>query len=570
MASTQCSYWAIITIFNFINYGPYLYFIWVFLLGAIIVYFFFSLINVEIYLVWNLWIRGSAPVELTFLLDNVSILFLFTVILISIRVLFFSFSYMARDPYFSRFHLLVCRFIISMILLILSPNLVTALLGWDGLGITSYLLVIYYGSRKAYNAGIITALSNRVGDAFLLVAIAMLASSIDWNFIWYRNTGRRIYLTFLIMAAAFTKRAQVPFSAWLPAAMAAPTPVSSLVHSSTLVTAGVYLILRHSPGYFYSVSSIIVIVGCLTILLARVGAFAEADIKKIVALSTLSQLGIIITAIGLGRHDLAFAHLIIHAFFKAILFIATGNIIHSSRDYQALLKTGRAIGAIPVSSARLVAGTLRLCGLPFIAAFYSKEPIIEYSLLNNFNALVSLFLIFGVGATILYSIRFLIKVLHIYRNSSNLNWKAEGDRNSETGLLLLIIPSFIRGSLMSIRVFWSPKFIHYRAGIKVLNYLILITGLLFRLKLVLTSRGLFWGIHNLSAMWALPKFSAQIIRRAGLHIRWNERLLDGQWLWFTESEIFWFGGRGQYFASSVYIIKIIFRLILGGALFYAW
>jgi len=199
---------------------------------------------------WELSILGPVNLEVPFLLDLLSGIFMVAVLTITSAVLIFSKSYMSAEKHFMRFHLLVISFVLSMLLLITSPNLVRLLLGWDGLGVTSYLLVIYFQRTKSFNAGLLTALTNRIGDVLILFSIALLLGLGRWNFqTWAHASTHKTSLgrcVFLLLLAARTKRAQVPFSAWLPAAIAAPTPVSSLVHSSTLVTAGVYLLVRFS------------------------------------------------------------------------------------------------------------------------------------------------------------------------------------------------------------------------------------------------------------------------------------------------------------------------------------
>merc|ERR1719511_638373 len=298
-----------------------------------------------------------------------------------------------------------------MVLLILSPNLFRILLGWDGLGVSSYLLVIYYRRKKSYNSGIITFLSNRIGDALIISTMA--------NFLIYPSlvmihfSQLNIFYVggpIFVVLASFTKRAQIPFRAWLPMAMAAPTPVSSLVHSSTLVTAGVYLIFRfeifiREIGF----NRIIIFFGAITILIARMAAFSETDIKKIVALSTLSQLGIIITAIGVGFRVLAFFHLLTHAFFKALLFIGAGNLIHASERYQDSRETGGLTReVIPFTTRIILLASIRLCGLPFMSAFYSKEIIIEIILIKTVSFYSYRMLCLGVSITVTYRIRLLV------------------------------------------------------------------------------------------------------------------------------------------------------------------
>jgi len=278
------------------------------------------------------------------------------------------------------FHLLVASFVGSILALILSPNLVTLIIGWDGLGISSFFLVIFYKRNKSFNAGLLTALSNRVGDALILISLSLGLFYSTFSTLPLSHYVGEVPLLLVVRlaVAASTKRAQVPFRAWLPAAMAAPTPVSALVHSSTLVTAGVYLLLRVVPLLSFKLPLIILgALGRVTITMASLRAFLESDLKKIVALSTLSQLGVMVLRLRLGLASIAFFHLIVHAFFKALLFIATGNLIHNRMDYQDLRLIGGHLPSLPITQATVVVTKLRLCGLPFFSAFYSKELVLE-------------------------------------------------------------------------------------------------------------------------------------------------------------------------------------------------
>jgi len=209
------------------------------------------------------------------------------------------------------------------------------------------------------------------------------------------------------MVARITKRAQIPFSRWLPAAIAAPTPVRALVHSSTLVTAGVFLLIRFYPylSSFRNFNKYILIISCLTIFIAGIRALVERDIKKIIALSTLRQLGVIMAAIGMGFPNLAFFHLITHALFKALLFVCAGTLIHLHHHRQDLRGIGNLIYQIPLTTSCLNLANMALCGLPFIAGFYSKDLIIEIVIYNNFNFIIIFLFIFATIITAGYSIR---------------------------------------------------------------------------------------------------------------------------------------------------------------------
>merc|ERR1711944_4605 len=335
------------------------------------------------------------------LIDFYRITFLFSVILISRSVFTFRSSYIRVDKNFNRFHFLLSSFVASIILLILRPNLVRILVGRDGLGVSSYLLVIYYTRAKSFNSGIVTFLSSRVGDSLMIIRLPyfMMLPSTNRIGIYYFS-DRPMVVIAVIVLASFTKSAQIPFRAWLPAAMAAPTPVSSLVHSSTLVTAGVYLLFRFER---------LLMELNLTMFIARTAAFFEIDIKKIVALSTLRQLGVIMTSIGAGYRRLAFFHLLSHAYFKALLFIRTGNLIHAAGRFQDSRAIGGISEIIPFTNRVLITASFRLCGLPFISAFYSKEIIIEGILIKQVPVCSYLIIVIGIFMTVFYRARFLVR-----------------------------------------------------------------------------------------------------------------------------------------------------------------
>jgi len=296
---------------------------------------------------------------------------------------------MDGEPYYRRFLSVVVAFVGSIVLLIFMSTLYGTLIGWDGLGITSFLLVIYYKNRKSLGRSLITALTNRVGDAFLLVLLGLSL---------YPRGGAHLCLVLLLLTA-MTKSAQYPFSRWLPAAIAAPTPVRALVHSSTLVTAGVYLLLRFNS----SGSEWLLPLGSVTLLIAGLCACGEIDIKKIVALSTLSQLGVMAVALALSMKALSFFHLITHAIFKALLFLCVGVGIHTVFGTQDFRTYGGLTQTLPWPRAFLCTANLALLGFPFLAGFYSKDSILE-RFYNSGNGTLTLgIFLLGVGLTAAYS-----------------------------------------------------------------------------------------------------------------------------------------------------------------------
>ena len=437
------------------------------------------IINIfEVIIEWEVIKISSSVIYLTFIIDSMSLYFIRLVRLVSGSVMIFRSSYIMSEKFFSRFIFLVFMFIISIFLLILSPNIISLLLGWDGLGVTSYLLVIFYQRNKSYNAGILTALTNRLGDVGLLVSISLIVYLGSWTYL-YININNRIYsqiLVYLIIISACTKSAQIPFSAWLPAAMAAPTPVSALVHSSTLVTAGVYLLIRINLIIIeINISKFLRILGMLTIIIAGITAIVEIDIKKVIALSTLRQLGIIIIILGMGNPVLSFFHLISHAFFKAILFICAGLTIHRIKDYQDIRKMGFNYININLSVSIIIIANIRLCGLPFLRGFYSKDIIIEIVIIKGKRFFLFFLLIIGTRLTVIYSCRLnflislnFIKVESFYNISENSNLII-------VGIMFLLPLSIIGGLIISWNIIRVNKIIFLPFWIKSF-VLILIAG----------------------------------------------------------------------------------------------
>jgi len=470
--------------------------------------------------------------DLVILFDFYCALFILTVALITTRVLLFSNEYISNEKFFSRFHLILIRFVLSILLLILRPNIISALIGWDGLGVSSFVLVIYYSRIKSFNAGFITALTNRLGDGLLIWAVVMLFPLGDLRIFWYSSFWENKITAICLILGCFTKRAQVPFCAWLPAAIAAPTPVSSLVHSSTLVTAGVYLLIRHG-NWAFRINNFLIFrfVGGLTTLIARASAFFERDIKKIVALSTLSQLGVIVVALGVGNWNIAFFHLIAHAFFKALLFISTGNLIHSRGDYQALKISGALGKSLPVSYAANMICRLRLCGLPFISAFFSKEPVIEISNESRIGGLIYLILFLGILITVAYRVRLTVltgvsrfqgvKALSI---EENLNYTSQG--------MILLFPGAVFGGTVARKWFFkNPRIFHNRGEIKLSATGLLVLGVIIGITLVNIKRTSNKYLTQFFRIWSLPWIRAPILLEKGVTLSAGSKRRENSWLW---------------------------------------
>ena len=397
-------------------------------------------------------------------------------------------------------------FVASMILLIFSPGLLSLFLGWDGLGLTSFLLVIYYSNFKSFKSGILTFITNRLGDAFLLRGLVCGLLSKRFN-TFLRSVSMLIERWFiLIILGCFTKRAQIPFSAWLPAAIAAPTPVSSLVHSSTLVTAGVYIRFRMVDYFCINLLNMVFIAGGLTMLIARLRALTEVDLKKIVALSTLSQLGLIFMALGSNQYLLRFFHLIVHAFFKALIFLATGLIIYIRGSNQNLKIIGFSSYS-PILAGVIISCNLRLCGLPFISGFFRKEFILEVGIIfGNFSLLIYFISVLRLINTQIYSLRFLIKIFVMFNKYRSLNNYRRIDPLRISALIILILPACLAGRW--IRIFLKLNIIFYMDA-RFLKLILLITVILRALKAFILAGARinlpkYWPIFNI---WFLPNLS---------------------------------------------------------------
>nr|CCI73888.1 NADH dehydrogenase subunit 5 [Longipodacrangonyx sp. 1 MDMBR-2012] len=386
-----------------------IYYVWMTIMffmsmSSLLMFLYLMMNDKSIFLEWELFFFGGASIIFLVMLDPMSSMFMFTVALISAVISSYSKYYMENDKYYQRFMMVLLLFVLSMILLIMSPNLISLLLGWDGLGLSSYILVIYYQNEYACNSGMLTILSNRIGDASILISICLLYTNNSWNFLLDNNSSKLLMI--LIIISAITKSAQIPFSAWLPAAMAAPTPVSALVHSSTLVTAGVYLLIRfHSCFYDPSIHTMLLIISSLTMLMSGWMANFEMDMKKIIALSTLSQLGLMMMTISLGLPELAFFHLITHAMFKSTIFMCAGVMIHNMTGSQDLRLTSNFHMSGPLLGLFFAMTNMSLCGFPFMAGFFSKDLLLENMLSNNTNMMFILMSMLGIGLTVSYSLR---------------------------------------------------------------------------------------------------------------------------------------------------------------------
>nr|YP_009995266.1 NADH dehydrogenase subunit 5 [Ochthebius remotus]QNP09656.1 NADH dehydrogenase subunit 5 [Ochthebius remotus] len=449
-----------------------------------LIFFFFSLnlmiLDYSVMLEFELMSLNSCSILMTILLDWMSLLFMSFVLFISSMVVFYSQEYMFGDINLNRFIMLVFMFVLSMMLLIISPNLISILLGWDGLGLVSYCLVIYYQNTKSYNAGMLTALTNRLGDVALLISIGWMMNYGSWNYIYYLDFMKEDYfmkiIVCLVIFAAFTKSAQIPFSSWLPAAMAAPTPVSSLVHSSTLVTAGVYLLIRFNFAMNESMMFLLLFFSSMTMFMAGLGANFEFDLKKIIALSTLSQLGLMMSILFLGDYKLAFFHLLTHALFKALLFMCAGNIIHNMNNCQDIRYMGNLINFMPLTCSFFNISNMALCGIPFLSGFYSKDLILEVLSMNYINLYIYLMFFISTGLTCCYTIRLMYYSLMSTFNFISLVMLTESSKIMLKGMMGLIFLVIMGGSILNWLIFSNPYMICLPFYMKMMTLFVILFG----------------------------------------------------------------------------------------------
>nr|YP_010981211.1 NADH dehydrogenase subunit 5 [Lispe neimongola]WOE90341.1 NADH dehydrogenase subunit 5 [Lispe neimongola] len=479
----------------------------------------FILNDYSIFIEWEVVSLNSNSIVMTFLFDWMSLLFMSFVLMISSVVIYYSKEYMSGDENINRFIMLVLMFVFSMMLLIISPNLISILLGWDGLGLVSYCLVIYFQNVKSYNAGMLTALYNLIGDVALLLAIAWMLNYGSWNYIFYleimKSDFEMMMIGSLVVLAAMTKSAQIPFSSWLPAAMAAPTPVSALVHSSTLVTAGVYLLIRFNILLSDTwLGQFLLLISGLTMFMAGLGANFEFDLKKIIALSTLSQLGLMMSILSMGFYKLAFFHLLTHALFKALLFMCAGAVIHNMNNNQDIRLMGGLSIHMPMTSACLNVANLALCGMPFLAGFYSKDMILEMVMLSNVNMFSFFLYFFSTGLTVCYSLRLVYYSMTGDLNCSSLNMLNDEGWIMLKGMLVLLIMSIVGGSMLNWLIFPTPSMICLPLYMKLLTLFVCLVGgftgyLISMVNLYFYNKSLNNYMFTLfsSGMWFMPYIS---------------------------------------------------------------
>ena len=407
------------------------------------------------------WINsGSLDVNWSMNIDPLSSVMLVVVTLVSSLVHVYSIGYMSHDPHKPRFMAYLSLFTFAMLMLVTSDNFIQLFFGWEGVGLCSYFLIGFWFKKESANAAAIKAfVVNRVGDfgfALGIFLIFYLFGTVNYNEVFQQiptitdtnlnflgiEVGAINLICFLLFIGAMGKSAQILLHTWLPDAMEGPTPVSALIHAATMVTAGVFLVVRCSPIYEYSplILNLITIIGMTTAFFAATVALVQTDIKKIIAYSTCSQLGYMFFAAGVGAYNVAMFHLFTHAFFKALLFLGSGSVIHAFKDEQNINNMGAVWKKLPYTYVLMIIGTLALTGFPFLSGFYSKDAIIEFAYLKGntvgyYAAGVGVFTAF---LTAIYSWRLIFKTFHGEYNNKSI--KIEETHESP---LIMLIPLII-------------------------------------------------------------------------------------------------------------------------------
>ena len=419
------------------------------------------------------WISsGSLDVNWSMKIDPLSAVMLVVVTSISALVHVYSIGYMSHDPHKPRFMAYLSLFTFAMLMLVTSDNFIQLFFGWEGVGLCSYFLIGFWFKKETANAAAIKAfLVNRVGDfgfALGIFLIFYLFGTVNYSEVFQKiptisnqslnflgiNINSIDLICILLFIGAMGKSAQILLHTWLPDAMEGPTPVSALIHAATMVTAGVFLVVRCSPIFEYSelALNIITIVGMSTAFFAATIALVQTDIKKIIAYSTCSQLGYMFFAAGVGAYNVAMFHLFTHAFFKALLFLGSGSVIHAFKDEQNINKMGGVWKKLPYTYFLMIIGTLALTGFPFLSGFYSKDAIIEFAYLrgNTSGAYAAIIGIFTAFLTSIYSWRLIFKTFHGKFNNKDIKI----EETHESPLVMLIPLMFLSiGAIFSGYVF---------------------------------------------------------------------------------------------------------------------
>jgi NADH-ubiquinone oxidoreductase chain 5 len=409
------------------------------------------------------WIDAETlNIKWGFNFDSLTVSMLIPVLIVSSLVHLYSIGYMSHDPHNQRFFSYLSLFTFMMIILVTADNFLLMFVGWEGVGVCSYLLVSFWFTRIAANQSSISAfLTNRVGDCFLTIgmfAILWSYGNLDYNTVFslapYYSESVVIIIGICLLIGAMAKSSQVGLHVWLPMAMEGPTPVSALIHAATMVTAGVYLLIRVSPLIEYSslVLLLCLWIGAITTVFSSLIGLFQQDIKKVIAYSTMSQLGMMVIAVGLSSYNIALFHLVNHAFYKGLLFLGAGAVIHAVADNQDFRKFGGLISYLPLTYSVMLIASLSLVAFPFMTGFYSKDFIIESAFGKYYISSIAVYYIATIGAmfTTLYSVKVLYLTFLSNPNGPIVNYKQahaahDGDIYMSIPLIILAVFSIFFG-----------------------------------------------------------------------------------------------------------------------------
>ena len=427
---------------------------------AAVAFFEVGLNNIPVSLELFRWIDSeSLNVSWGFNFDSLTVSMLIPVLIVSSLVHIYSIGYMSNDPHNQRFFSYLSLFTFMMIILVTANNFLLMFVGWEGVGICSYLLVSFWFTRIAANQSSISAfLTNRVGDCFLTIgmfAILWSFGNVDYSTVFslapYVNENIVTIIGICLLIGAMAKSSQVGLHVWLPMAMEGPTPVSALIHAATMVTAGVYLLMRTSPLIEYSSTVLILClwIGAITTVFSSLIGLFQQDIKKVIAYSTMSQLGMMVIAIGLSSYNVALFHLVNHAFYKGLLFLGAGAVIHAVADNQDFRRYGGLRAFLPLTYSVMLIASLSLVAFPFMTGFYSKDFILESAYGQFYFSGTVVYFIATIGAifTTLYSVKVLYLTFLTNPNGPLVNYKQahEGDIFMSLPLIILALFSIFFG-----------------------------------------------------------------------------------------------------------------------------
>ena len=433
-------------------------------------------------LIFNWVTSGNFNVNWSINIDPLSSVMLVVVSLISSLIHFYSIGYMEHDPHKPRFMAYLSLFTFSMLALVTADNFLQLFFGWEGVGLCSYLLIGFWYKKPAANSAAIKAfIVNRVGDfgfAIGVFLIFLFYGTVNYNEVFQQTPAmiqkEIVFLGFefnlitsvclLLFIGAMGKSAQIFLHTWLPDAMEGPTPVSALIHAATMVTAGVFLVVRCSPIFEYSLFAlnVVAVIGMATAFFAATVALVQNDIKKIIAYSTCSQLGYMFFAVGIGAYHVAIFHLFTHAFFKALLFLGAGCVIHSFDDEQDIRLMGGVWKKIPYTYVLMLIGTLALTGFPFLSGYYSKDAIIEFAYLKGsaIGYYVATVGIFTALITAIYSWRLIFKTFHGKYNNEKINLNSI----HESSLYMLLPSCLLAVGAIVVGALFKEIFIGYETN----------------------------------------------------------------------------------------------------------